>query len=62
VEWLNNRIVFHEYQKGDIIEIIEEAAAQLGMSGKVVAAALRYADPPSKIGDSFCVVHTNHVY
>jgi hypothetical protein len=54
--------VFHEYQKGDIIEIIEEAAAQLGMSGKVVAAALRYADFPSKIGDSFCVVHTNHVH
>lgn len=46
VDFRNNRVVFFEYQKGDLVEIIEEAAAKLGMSGKVIAAALRYVDLP----------------
>ncbi|KAH6845685.1 hypothetical protein B0I37DRAFT_190634 [Chaetomium sp. MPI-CAGE-AT-0009] len=46
VEFLVNRVLFSEYQKGDLIEVIEAAAEKLGMTGKVVAAALSHeADP-----------------
>jgi hypothetical protein len=43
VDFLVNRVLFSEYQKGALLETIAQAAEKLGMSGKVVAAAIRYA-------------------
>jgi hypothetical protein len=45
VEFQVNRVLFSEYQKGALLETIAQAAEKLGMSGKVVAAAIRYAGP-----------------
>ena len=45
VDFLVNRVLFSEYQKGALLETIAQAAEKLGMSGKVVAAAIRYAVP-----------------
>ncbi|KAH6637159.1 hypothetical protein F5144DRAFT_592106 [Chaetomium tenue] len=42
VEFLANRVVYRDYQMGDLIGIIEEAAAKLGMTGKVTAACLSH--------------------
>jgi hypothetical protein len=43
VDFRVNRVVFYEYQKGALEATIAQAAEKLGMSGKVVAAAIRYA-------------------
>ena len=45
VDFQVNRVLFSEYQKGALLETIAQAAEKLGMSGKVVAAAIRYAGP-----------------
>lgn len=58
VEFLSNRVVYREYQMGDLIGILEEAAAKLGMTGKVVAACLRCVESFVEMW-AFTVVHTN---
>jgi hypothetical protein len=42
IEFLTGGVAFIDYQKGDVVQNIEDAAKALGMSGKVTAVALRY--------------------
>ena len=42
VDFRINRVVHFEYQKGALEATIAQAAEKLGMSGTVVAAAVRY--------------------
>ncbi|KAK3299522.1 uncharacterized protein B0H64DRAFT_308622, partial [Chaetomium fimeti] len=49
VEFLVNPVGFADYQMGDLLEYIQDAAEELGMSGRVVAAVLSHEADQGKL-------------